>query len=277
MKDQECVAFLQWCLPKLRFRWKGFRKVRTQVCKRIECRLKELELSDLSAYKRYLEEQSQEWEILDSLCYATISRFYRDRQIFQTLQDRILPSLARQILAKEENELRCWSIGCCSGEEPYTLQMLWKLSVQPLLEKKMTFHIIAADTDPRVLERAKTGCYSAGSLRELHKEFGEDFIGQAFIQTENGYLIREDFKEDIEFIKQDIRKESPEGMFHLILCRYLVFTYFEDNLQRAVLQKIIKKLLPNGILVIGSHESLPKGFPIFMPLDYSPAILQKKD
>ena len=54
MKDSDCVHFLQWALPRLRLRWSGFRRVRRQVCKRIARRLRELELSDLDAYRDYL-------------------------------------------------------------------------------------------------------------------------------------------------------------------------------------------------------------------------------
>lgn len=277
MKDRECVSFLQWCLPLMRFRWKGFRKVRTQVCKRIERRFRELRLNDLSEYKKYLEEQSQEWEVLDSLCFATISRFYRDRKVFQTLQNRVLPALAQQVAAQEEGEVRCWSVGCASGEEPYTLQIIWELFAQPQSKKKLAFRIIATDTDPKVLERTKMGCYPKGSLRELQEELGVDLIEKAFIETEKGLFLRENFKENVEFIKQDIRKVLPESTFHLILCRNLVFTYFEEDLQHAILHKIMEKLLPQGVLVIGSQESLPKGFPNIIPFADSPSLFQKKD
>jgi chemotaxis protein methyltransferase CheR len=274
MNDQECVAFLQWCLPELRFRWKGFRKVRTQVCKRIARRLTELGLSGLDEYKKFLSEKSQEWEILDSLCYATISRFYRDRKVFLMLQDQILPALVQQNTTQGENEVRCWSIGCASGEEAYTLQILWKEYVQPQLKKDLAFRIMATDTDLKVLERAKMGCYEKGSLRELQEELGEDLIKKTFTETKKGLLIKDDFKENIEFIKQDIRKELPDGLFHLILCRNLVFTYFDEDLQREILPKIIEKLHPKGFLVIGSHESLPQAPENLIPIQDSPPIFQ---
>ena len=75
-------------------RWPGFRKVRSQVCKRIRRRLNTLALDDLDAYKRYLETHADEWPRLDSMCRITISRFYRDRGVFEALEAEVLPALA---------------------------------------------------------------------------------------------------------------------------------------------------------------------------------------
>jgi chemotaxis protein methyltransferase CheR len=95
MKDQDCTQFLQWSLPRLRMRWQGFRKVRGQVCKRIDRRLHELGPADISGYQAYLQEQADEWNVLDSLCRVTISRFYRDRELFRFLEREVLMKLSR--------------------------------------------------------------------------------------------------------------------------------------------------------------------------------------
>src|SRR5438477_9810042 len=123
----DCVEFLQWALPRLRMRWDGFRKVRRQVCRRIERRSRELGLTDLAAYRDYLERRPDEWARLDALCRVTISRFYRDRETFAALEQEVLPALARG-----GAEIEVWSAGCASGEEPYTLALLWKLELARL-------------------------------------------------------------------------------------------------------------------------------------------------
>lgn len=76
MNDTDCVAFLQWALPRMGLRWPGFRRVRGQVCKRIDRRIQALGLSGTAAYKAYLSEQAAEWEALEALCSIPISRFY---------------------------------------------------------------------------------------------------------------------------------------------------------------------------------------------------------
>ncbi len=129
MKDPEGVQFLQWCLPRLHLRWSGFRKVRRQVYKRIDRRLKELGTPDAEGYRAYLETHPEEWPTLERLCWISISRFYRDRGVYQLLEHAVLPELARKAAADSQTCLTCWSIGCAGGEEPYTLAMLWNLTV----------------------------------------------------------------------------------------------------------------------------------------------------
>lgn len=270
-KGPECTKFLQGCLPRLRLRWAGYRKVRRQVCKRLGRRIGELGLSDLTAYARYLDGHAEEWPVLDSLCRITISRFYRDRSVFNMLRSRILPSLAESVTAGGGQEIRCWSAGCCSGEEAYTLQLLWKISVIPLLREALPLRIIATDTDPAVLERGRRGCYPENSLHDLPQEFRE----KAFTRSGTLYAIREPFSGDIEFVRQDIREQMPDGPFHLVLCRNLVFTYFEEALQREILGEIVERLVPDGILVIGGHESLPRGAAAVAPYDNSRCIYRK--
>ncbi len=271
MSDFECVTFLQWCLPYLRLRWVGFRKVRRQVCKRLHRRIRTLDLSGLSAYRDYIGDHPEEWQNLDSLCRITISRFYRDRSVFGALRSSILPSLAERASRDGRNEVFCWSAGCSSGEEAYTLSVLWRLCVAPALSGHISLKIVATDADHNMLRRARDGCYRPGSLRDLP----EELIPKAFDRSGVFYSIRKPFRENIEFAAQDIRTQLPDGPFHFILCRNLVFTYFEESLQREILMKILKKLLPSGYLVIGIHESLPEGFSQSLRLVKKPGIYQR--
>ena len=271
MKDPECTEFLQWCLPQLRYRWSGFRKVRKQVCKRLGRRIGELGLEGLIAYREHLESHHEEWQILDSLCRVTISRFYRDRGVFDALRILILPSLARRALTVNEKEVRCWSAGCCSGEEPYTLQILWKLCVMPAEGRDIPLRIIATDSDKELLERAGKGLFLESSLRDLPP----DLIRQSFCHSGRFYSLLEDFRQSIEFAKQDIRKDLPCGLFHLILCRNLVFPYFDEPQQRKILGSIINALLPDGFFIIGIHETLPRGEFSLKPYGGIPVIYEK--
>ena len=107
MKDEACICFLQWALPQLHMRWPGFKKVRGQVCKRLARRLDELKLDDLKSYRMYLEDNPLEWHILDSLCRITISRFYRDKGIYDSLRSQVLPELIERSVRQGDNDLSC--------------------------------------------------------------------------------------------------------------------------------------------------------------------------
>ena len=252
MTDVEYVAFLQWALPRMGLRWKGFRGVRRQVCKRIARRVSELGLSDLAAYRALLEEREDEWRVLDSLCVVTISRFYRDAGVFDRLRRELVPPLAREAVSAGERVLRAWSLGCASGEEAYTLSMLWHLEVSSQFPS-LGLRIVGTDIDDDVLGRAQRGCYEHNSLRELPAKWQE--LG---LEREGAlYCVRSTMREGVEFRKEDVRERMPQGPLHLVLCRYMVFTYFDDATQRALAQRIAERTAPFGLLVVGTHEQVP--------------------
>jgi len=254
MNDPDCVAFLQWALPRLRTRWADFRKVRRRVCKRIGRRLRELALADLDAYRLLLEREPAEWAHLDACRRVTISRFFRDRGLFQQLGRRVLPALARAAEARGEGLLRAWSAGCASGEEPYTLRLQWDFMLQaefPGLRLRVT----ATDGDPALIERARRANFAPGSLRDLPPGWRE----RAFEERGGTLQLRPELLRDVELRRQDIRSRAPAGPFDLVLCRNLVFTYFEPSLQLEILDRTIRRMYPGAALILGRHESLPPG------------------
>jgi chemotaxis protein methyltransferase CheR len=254
MPDSECVEFLQWALPRLHRRWPGFRKVRAQVCKRIDRRWKGLGLAGVRAYRDYLERHPAEWEPLDRLCPITISCFYRDKAVFDFLGATLLPQLARDARHHAARDLRALSLGCASGEEPYTLSLAWHFYVAPV-HREISLHIVATDVLPEMLERARKACYSSSSLKLLPAAWR----ARAFEPVADGYCLRAEYRQGIEFVQQDVRTALPDGCFNLILCRNLVFTYFEEDTQRQILARLLTSLLPGGALVVGRREILPSG------------------
>jgi chemotaxis protein methyltransferase CheR len=253
MTDAECVQLLQWALPALRLRWPGFRKVRKQVCRRIDRRRQELALADVAQYRAHLETHAEEWDILDTLCRIPISRFYRDRGVFEFLEHEVLPELARLETAGGGSELRCWSLGCAGGEEPYSLAILWQLRLAPRFPS-LACWILATDADERAIARAEQGCYAAGSLTDLPPAWRL----KAFVPEGEKFCLKPAYRDAVAFVVQDFRRKAPAGPFHLILCRNLVFTYFAEPLQRESLHTIAERLAPGGALVIGKLESLPE-------------------
>lgn len=251
MTTLQCAAFLQQALPRLGLRWAGFRKVRRLVCKRISRRIAELGLANLASYRHYLAQHDAEWDKLDEMCRIPISRFYRDRAVFESLEYDVLPALATQAIADRRRELRCWSACCASGEEPYTVALLWHLRIGPLFPS-LALRVTATDLDPRVLNRAQVGWYSASSMKDMP----ESLLCAGFEKSGGEYRVREMFR-TVGFVQQDIRRADPGGWFDIILCRNAVLTYFMPPEQKEVMTRLISRLRPGGALVIGVHESLP--------------------
>jgi chemotaxis protein methyltransferase CheR len=270
VNDTDCTAFLQWALPQLDLRWPGFRKVRRQVCKRLKHRMRDLGLDSYLAYRARLEADPSEWRIIDECCHITISRFFRDRGIFEVVLRRVLPDIAMRA-KREKREARIWLAGCASGEEPYTLKILWDVEVESAYPG-VALSIIASDVDKGMLGRAREGCFEPTSLHELPPPL----IEQAFDRLGPRYCVKLKHREGIEFLDQDIRTEMPSHIFDLILCRYVVFTYFAEPLQRKVLARMLERFRPLGYLVIGTHEQLPGDVPELAAFDSAPQIFQKR-
>jgi len=252
MTHQECVAFLQWALPQLGLRWAGYRKVRGLVCKRLAHRLRELAIADLAKYRERVVADAAERERLGALCRIPISRFYRDRGVFDALRDMALPALARRVAGRGERTLRAWSAGCASGEEPYSLAIAWQLAVAPQFPG-IELAVLATDAEPEVLARAARGCYRSSSLKDLPKEW----LPLAFDRAGALYCVREMFRGRVAFALQDLCTEIPIGPFDLILCRNLAFTYFDAPTQDRMAAELASRLVPGGFLVLGTHEKLP--------------------
>jgi chemotaxis protein methyltransferase CheR len=270
LRNSNGVDFLQWALPRLRMRWRGFRRVRGAVCKRIRRRMRELGLDDWPAYRGWLETNPAEWQVLDGLCRITVSRFYRDAAAFDCLGDIVLPELVARAVERGADELRCWSAGCASGEEPYTLAILWELRVRACAPT-LRFRVVATDVDEWLLARARAATYLASSLRDLPEAWRD----AAFDHDSARYRLLDRFRHAVELRREDLRVQAPAGPFDLVLCRNLVCTYFEPALQREVLQRIVERLEPGGALVVGGHETVPEGITSLHPWGEGRGVYQR--
>jgi chemotaxis protein methyltransferase CheR len=240
-------------------RWAGFRKVRRQVCRRIERRLRELDLAGVDGYRAYLESTPGEWQHLDALCHVTISRFYRDRAVFALLERSVLPELATRA-AECGRVVEAWSVGCASGEEPYSLVLAWEKAVRPLFPT-VPLLVDATDVDETMIRRAREASYGTSSLRDVP----EPWRRRAFVHRGERYYLRPRFRRPVTVELRDVRDAGPRGPYDLLLCRNVVFTYFDLPLQRVVAERLARSIRPGGALVIGSHEILPEGAPMPRP------------
>ncbi len=194
MKNADCIHFLQWALPRLGLRWAGFRRVRGQVCKRLRRRLAALSLKDLSDYRALLAADAAQWRQLDSLCRVSVSHFYRDQGVWNYLERELLPQLAVQAAARGETRLRIWSAGCASGEEPYTLALMFALGDTP---KSCEPEILATDADPHLLARTRRACYPGSSLRELPATWRA-----AFERSGDEFCLKPAYRTPVRFLAQ---------------------------------------------------------------------------
>ncbi len=250
MSESACLEFLRWALPRLDLDVKGFRRVRRQVCRRIVRRCEALGVDGFAGYRRHVEAHAEEWPVLFDLCLVHVSRFFRDRRLFETLADHTLPLIAQQA-GQAGRSVRIWSAGCAAGEEPYSLALIWNMTVRGR-HPALALELIASEMDPAALARAQRGCYARSSLKELPVAWQQT----AFDAEADGLCLREEHRRLVQFRRDDLRFEMPDGPFDLILCRNLVFTYFAAGLRQSVADRLIQRLRSGGLLAIGAHERL---------------------
>lgn len=205
-----------------------------------------------------------------SLTGVSISRFFRDARLWETLENRILPDLVERF----PSEIRVWSAGCAGGEEVYSLKILWN-RIGLSETGRPGLRITATDMNPAYLERAKTACYPSSSLREVPgaartQHFGAESGGKRF-------RVKPEFTEGITWQVHDFFSGPPGSGFHLIFLRNNLFTYYRAPDIMPVLDAAIRALLPGGRLIIGSHERLPSPIPDLLPCPSLPYLFRKAE
>lgn len=254
MSATELAALFDTITRHLGLRAEGYRRVRGTVEKRLRRRLGELGLPSFGAYQAYLSSHPEEWAWVEPRCRITISRFARDRAVYDRLIDEYLPARAAAVRARGEGVVRVWSAGTASGEEAYGLAIAWELALKVRFPE-LALMVLGTDADPLVLARAERGVYPVGCLRELP----EQYVAQAFVRHGQEWALREPFRAGVRFAQADLRAAAPAGPFELVMCRNLAFTYFSEPLQIEVAAALAKVLAPNGILMVGQGEQLPPG------------------
>lgn len=231
--------------------WQGYRKVRKTPMKRVSKHMVSLGCSSIEKYLDVLAKDRAEEELLLSFLRITISRFFRDRKLWTSLADTVIPAL----LERTET-MKIWSAGCSCGEEVYSLSILHHMK----WSDRSSLDILATDANDACLERARAGLYQKSSLRELDSQM----IATCFLPSgrRNEYMILPRYKQSIVWRHHDFLGEPPDMGFHLILLRNNLLTYYSPDSQAAALNRILQSLVPNGFLITGSHETLP-------PIGYS--------
>lgn len=217
------------------------RNIRRRITKRMESR----GVHEFRSYLALLRRDPGEWESLRPLLTVTISRFFRNRRVFETVSRQVLSPLAAK-----GNPVCAWSAGCASGEEAFTLRILW----EELPGRKPDLSILGTDIDEDCLRRAGEGLYPQSSLREVPGRIS----GRYFREEKGRYRLREDVVRSVTFRRHDLSCEFPPGEFDLVLCRNAAFTYFAVPRRIAIAHAIATAVPPGGWLVLGRTEKLPR-------------------
>lgn len=236
-------------LNRFDFSWSGYRNVRKGVKKRINRHMKALSCRNLATYLAEIDNNEEIKQQCELLLTVSISRFFRDRKLWQSLEKELLPG----IIKRKIDKIKIWSAGCACGEEVYSLKIVWDC-VEKSFPQLPKLEVIATDMNPTYLDKARAGVYSSSSLKEITKEFQLTYFQQK--TGKNLYKVRPFLGKDVTWKIHHLLSGPPGTNFDIIFLRNNILTYYEDRLKKKAFRKVSASLAPFGLLIIGSHESL---------------------
>lgn len=203
--------------------------------------------TNFTSYFHALENDGQLLKEFTDRLTINVSEFYRNPQRWKVLQDKVIPELL-----KTRSRLSIWSAACSTGEEPYSLAIMFKENFPQVNVK-----ILATDIDQSILERARAGIYQKQALKDLPSA-----LKKKYFKKENElYYIDEQFKRNISFKQHNLLADRYPSNIDLIVCRN-VLIYFTDEAKVQIYNKFSESLTDSGVLFVGSTEQ------IFTPEQY---------
>ncbi len=220
------------------------------LSRRIERRMGIHRIDKLTSYIRYLQENSQELDLLFKELLIGVTSFFRDSASWEELRETVLPALlARQPAG---HVLRAWVPACSTGEEAYSLAMVFKEAMAKLKPaKQISLNVFATDLDKDAIDKARRGVYSVNVAADVSPERLDRF----FSKVEDGYQVRTEIREMVVLAPQSLIMDPPFTKLDILSCRNLLI-YLAPEMQKKVIPLFHYSLNPGGILFLGSAETV---------------------
>ena len=218
--------------------------------RRIERRMGIHQIGKLANYVRYLEENSQEMDLLFKELLIGVTNFFRDPDAWQQLRDQALPELLANRASGQS--LRAWVPGCSTGEEVYSLAITFKEAMDKCRPREnCALQIFGTDLDHDAIDKARQGLYSSAIAADVSDERLKRF----FIKEKHGYRMSKEIREMVIFAPQNLIMDAPFTKLDILCCRNLLI-YLTTEIQRKLVPLFHYSLKPGGILFLGSSETI---------------------
>src|SRR5580765_5106415 len=239
--------------------------------RRIERRMGIHQIEKIADYIRYLRENSQELNLLFKELLIGVTSFFRDGAAWNELREKVIPALIAR--RPDGHVLRAWVPGCSTGEEAYSLAMMFKEAREKMkLGKKITLQVFATDLDKDAIDKARRGIYPENISADVSPEQMRRF----FIKEERGYRVITEIREMVIFAPQSLIVDPPFTKLDILSCRNLLI-YLASELQKKLIPLFHYSLSPGGILFLGSAESIGAFTDLFAPLNNKLRIFQRTE
>ncbi len=208
------------------------------------------QIDKIAAYIRYLQENSQELDLLFKELLIGVTSFFRDGAAWEQLRESVIPALLASRPAG--HALRAWVPGCSTGEEAYSLAIVFKEAMEEIKPpKKFTLNVFATDLDKDAIDKARQGVYPANIAADVSPERLKRF----FAKDEHGYRVGTEIREMVVFAPQSLILDPPFTKLDILSCRNLLI-YLAPEMQKKLIPLFHYSLSPGGILFLGSAETV---------------------
>ncbi len=231
----------------------------TTVSRRIGRRMSLLNYGEMEGYYQFLEDNPTEAHLLSKELLIGVTRFFRDEEAFEALKNKVIPELVAQ--NTETKTIRVWVTACSTGEEAFSIAILLK---DHLRKNKLQFDvsIFATDFDKEAIKLASNRVFTEAISAEIPPEYFSTY----FIPQRHGYVVAKEIREMIVFSCHNLIQDAPFNRIDLISCRNLLI-YLNDKVQQKLFRLFQYSLKTDGILFLGSSETLGESQEEFIEID----------
>jgi two-component system CheB/CheR fusion protein len=241
---------------------------RPTVLRRIERRINVCELESLPAYAAFIRENPDEAQSLLKDLLISVTNFFRDKEAFEFLERDVVPRIVQDKTSQEQ--IRVWVAGCATGEEAYSLAMLFaeQTETSPVAPP---IQIFATDIDEVAIAAAREGFYTLNDAADISAERLRRF----FTKEGDGFRVRRELREMILFANHNLLKDAPFSHLDLVTCRNLLI-YFNDTAQERAMETFHFALNPGSFLFLGTSESIDGAGDLYAPVNKEHHIYQSR-
>lgn len=239
----------------------------SMILRRIEKRMGISQIDNIKEYVQFLEHSETELKTLSQDLLIGVTKFFREPDVYEYIKQNVIP----EIFNERQNEpIRIWSLGCSTGEEPYSIAILLREYMEEnSLGNDVT--IFATDIDIQSLEKASRGVYQETIIADVNK----DRLYKYFVKRKNNnYQICDKIRKMVIFAQQNILKDAPFNKIDLILCRNLLI-YLKQEAQKKILHTFHFSLRKSGVLFLGKSETISGMHRQFQTIDGTMRLYRK--
>jgi two-component system CheB/CheR fusion protein len=263
--QQELDSLLEYLRLARGFDFSSYKPA--SLTRRLQKRMETLGITSFAAYQDHLEVHPDEFAHLFTTILINVTAFFRDDPPWTYLREKVVPDI---VAHKGNGEpIRVWSAGCASGEEAYSLAILFAEALGPEGYRDRV-KIYATDANEGALAKARQALYTEREVEGVPAELRTKY----FKQTGSSYLVDTELRRGVVFGRHDLINDSPISRIDLLTCRNTLM-YFNSETQAQILQRFHFALADGGYLMLGKAELMLAGGNLFAPVDLKQRVLRK--